>query len=122
MAPEAFFLPVANAQNSQRFCLFHPAQGGVRGGLLYLHPFAEEMNKARRMAALQARLLAENGFTNVYQVTDGREGDAVENPDSPVKGQRVLNGWKNSGAPWTYEPDLERIKLTKGEELSIDKK
>jgi rhodanese-related sulfurtransferase len=73
-------------------------------------------------SAMAVNLLAENGFANVYQVTDGMEGDAVEDPDSPVKGQRVLNGWKNSGAPWTYEPDLERIKLTKGEELSIDKK
>lgn len=62
MAPVAFFLPVATAPNSQRYCLFHPAQGDVRGAVLYLHPFAEEMNKARRMAALQARLLAENGY------------------------------------------------------------
>ncbi|MEW6513547.1 MAG: hydrolase 2, exosortase A system-associated [Pseudomonadota bacterium] len=83
MASEAFFLPVANAQNSQRFCLFHPAQGGVRGALLYIHPFAEEMNKARRMAALQARLLSENGFA-VLQIdlhgcgdSSGDFGDAT---------------------------------------------
>ncbi len=63
MAPEAFFLPVANAQHSQRFCLFHPAQGRASGApLLYLHPFAEEMNKSRRMAALQSRALAEHGY------------------------------------------------------------
>ena len=30
---------------------------------MYLHPFAEEMNKSRRMAALQARALALAGFT-----------------------------------------------------------
>jgi exosortase A-associated hydrolase 2 len=83
MAPEAFFLPVANAPNSQRFCLFHPAQGGVRGALLYIHPFAEEMNKARRMAALQARLLSESGFA-VLQIdlhgcgdSSGDFGDAT---------------------------------------------
>lgn len=35
--------------------------------VLYLHPFAEEMNKARRMAALQARALAGAGF-EVLQV------------------------------------------------------
>lgn len=62
MAPEAFFLPVAHAQHSQRFCLFHPAQGDQRGTVLYLHPFAEEMNKSRRMAALQTRQLAERGY------------------------------------------------------------
>jgi len=33
-----------------------------RGGMVYVHPFAEEMNKARRMAALQARRLAQAGW------------------------------------------------------------
>ena len=33
-----------------------------RGRLLYLHPFAEEMNKSRRMAALACRALAAAGF------------------------------------------------------------
>ena len=59
MAPEAFFLPVADGY---RFCLFHRPQGALRGGVLYVHPFAEEMNKSRRMAALQSRLLAQNGY------------------------------------------------------------
>ena len=30
--------------------------------MLYIHPFAEEMNKARRMVALQARALAATGY------------------------------------------------------------
>ena len=59
MAPEAFFLQVAGGH---RFCIFHEPRGSAKGALLYLHPFAEEMNKSRRMAALQARLLAENGY------------------------------------------------------------
>ena len=46
----------------RRFCLYHPAQAAkARAALLYLHPFAEEMNKARRMAALQSRALAAAG-------------------------------------------------------------
>ena len=44
-----------------RFCLYHPPHGQARGALLYLHPFAEEMNKSRRMAALAARRLAARG-------------------------------------------------------------
>jgi exosortase A-associated hydrolase 2 len=36
--------------------------GVVRGAVIYLHPFAEEMNKARRMAALQSRAMAAAGF------------------------------------------------------------
>lgn len=54
-----FFLP---AETGQRYCLFHPPAGAAcRGALIYVHPFGEEMNKARRMAALQARALAALG-------------------------------------------------------------
>jgi exosortase A-associated hydrolase 2 len=61
--PQAFFLPAAGGE--QRLCVFHAPssafQGGPRGKVLYLHPFAEEMNKSRRMAALACRALAEAG-------------------------------------------------------------
>lgn len=54
--------------DGRRFCLFHPARGETaRGAVLYLHPFAEEMNKARRMAALQSRALADAGY-DVLQI------------------------------------------------------
>jgi exosortase A-associated hydrolase 2 len=48
-----------------RFCLFHPAAGpsGGSGAAVYVHPFAEEMNKSRRMAALQARAFADAGIS-----------------------------------------------------------
>lgn len=55
---DVFFLP---AGNEQRLCLFHAPTGAPRGRLLYLHPFAEEMNKSRRMAALACRALADAG-------------------------------------------------------------
>lgn len=56
-----FFL---DAAPGKRYCLYHapdPATG-CRGALLYVHPFAEEMNKSRRMAALQARAFANAGY------------------------------------------------------------
>jgi exosortase A-associated hydrolase 2 len=56
---EPFFL---KAEQGQRFCLFHPPAGACRGAVLYVPPFGEEMNKSRRMAALQARDLAARGF------------------------------------------------------------
>ena len=62
-------------------------------------------------SAMAVNMLAEAGFTNVYNITDGMEGDKVEDPLSLYKGQRLRNGWKNSGLPWTYKPDPERIKL-----------
>jgi exosortase A-associated hydrolase 2 len=57
---EAFFLP---AGGGERFCVFHPAAGAALGSVLYVHPFAEEMNKSRRMAALQARAFAARGYS-----------------------------------------------------------
>jgi exosortase A-associated hydrolase 2 len=58
-SPEPFFV---RAANGPRFCIFHPPAGVARGGVLYVHPFAEEMNKSRRMAALQSRALAVLGY------------------------------------------------------------
>lgn len=61
--PEAFFLPMCDGDKGQRFCIFSPAQGtAIRGMVLHIHPFAEEMNKSRRMVALQARALSDAGF------------------------------------------------------------
>ena len=63
-------------------------------------------------AGMRASLqLAEAGFKNVYNITDGMEGDKVEDPDSVYHGKRMKNGWKNSGLPWTYELDPERMRL-----------
>jgi exosortase A-associated hydrolase 2 len=58
--PNAFFL---DAPGGPRFCLFYAdAQKPVRGRIVYVHPFGEEMNKSRRMAALQARALRAAGY------------------------------------------------------------
>lgn len=56
---DAFFLAAARGQ---RFCLYHAPAGPCRGTVLYAPPFGEEMNKARRMASLQARALARQGY------------------------------------------------------------
>ena len=56
---QALFL---DAMPGQRFGLFHPPAGACRGAILYVPPFGDEMNKSRRMAALQARALAAAGF------------------------------------------------------------
>jgi len=56
-----FFLA---ADAGERFCLYHQPdpQAAPRGAILYVPPFAEELNKSRRMAALQARSYARAGF------------------------------------------------------------
>ena len=65
-------------------------------------------------SAISVNLLAQAGFTNVYNVTDGMEGDNVSDPESVFKGQRMKNGWKNSGCPWTYDLTPDRLFLSKG--------
>jgi uncharacterized protein len=81
----AFFLPAAATSVGHRFCIYHPPAGesAPRGMIVYLHPFAEEMNKSRRMAALQSRALSENGYA-VLQIdflgcgdSSGDFGDAT---------------------------------------------
>ena len=62
-------------------------------------------------SAMAVNLLAKAGFRSVYTITDGMEGDSVKDPDSVFEGQRLVNGWKNSGLPWTYRVDPERMVL-----------
>jgi len=52
-------------------------------------------------SAKAADLLAKLGYTNVYSVTEGYEGDKSKKGAS--KGQRVVNGWKNASLPWSYK-------------------
>ena len=51
-------------------------------------------------SAKAANILREMGYGNVWSVIDGFEGDKAK--DGPNKGQRVINGWKNSGLEWSY--------------------
>jgi exosortase A-associated hydrolase 2 len=74
-----FFLP---SEQGQRFCIHHAASAPVRGVVLHVHAWAEEMNKSRRMVAMTSRALASNGFA-VLRIdlqgcgdSDGDFGDA----------------------------------------------
>jgi rhodanese-related sulfurtransferase len=64
-------------------------------------------------SAIAVNLLAQAGFKHVYNIVDGMEGDTVEDPDSVFHGQRLKNGWKNSGCPWTYKLIPDRMVLSK---------
>lgn len=50
-----------------------------------------------------ANRLADDGFTQVWSVVDGFEGDLGKD------GRRNVNGWKNAGLPWTYKLERERM-------------
>ena len=56
-------------------------------------------------SARAANLLADSGFTNVWNQVEGFEGDLSKD------GRRDVNGWKNAGLPWTYKLDKSKVSL-----------
>lgn len=60
-------------------------------------------------SARAVNALTELGYSKVYSVIDGFEGDVAT--DGPQAGQRVVNGWKNAGLPWTYKLDKNKMYL-----------
>ena len=56
-------------------------------------------------STLAVNTLTSAGYKHVYNIIDGFEGDMLEAAGNPAKGKRVVNGWRNSGAPWTYDID-----------------
>jgi rhodanese-related sulfurtransferase len=47
-------------------------------------------------SAVAARMLIDAGYTNVWNLVEGFEGDKND------AGARAVNGWRNAGLPWTY--------------------
>lgn len=64
-------------------------------------------------SAMAVNQLATAGLKNAYTITDGFEGDKVDDPGSVFHGKRMRNGWKNS-APWIYTIDPEKIIIEEG--------
>lgn len=62
-------------------------------------------------SARAANLLNDLGYRKVYSVVDGFEGDVAK--DGPKAGQRVVNGWKNAGLPWSYKLDKSKLYFPK---------
>ncbi len=58
-------------------------------------------------APTAARLLHKAGFASVYTQYQGFEGNKATAGER--KGQRVVNGWKNAGLPWSYNLDPDKM-------------
>ena len=94
---DAFFL---DTPDGARFCMYHAPQGECRGALVYVHPFAEEMNRSRRMAALGARALAARGIGVLLLDLHGC-GDSADD-----FGDATWDGWLRDiaqGRAWIEE-------------------
>ena len=66
--------------------------------------------RSGKRSAKAVNMLAENGYTKVYTVVDGYEGDKLK--EGKDKGKRLKNGWKNSNLPWTYSLDKDYMYFT----------
>lgn len=53
--------------------------------------------------------LTKAGYTRVYSLVDGFEGDVAK--EGPTAGKRTVNGWKNAGLPWSYKLDKNKMYL-----------
>jgi rhodanese-related sulfurtransferase len=58
--------------------------------------------------APSAKALEGLGFEKVYVVVDGFEGSTAKDPEAPW---RNVDGWKNSGLPWSYKLDKSKFSL-----------
>jgi len=57
--------------------------------------------------APSAKALEPYGFTQVYVVVDGFEGETARGePGNPA---RTVNGWRNAGLPWRYKLNPEKM-------------
>jgi rhodanese-related sulfurtransferase len=59
--------------------------------------------------AVSVNKLAAAGLKNVYSIVDGFEGELINGGGKDFIGQCTRHGWKNSGAPWTYELNPELV-------------
>ena len=59
-------------------------------------------------AAKAVDMLAKAGFTQVYNIVNGFEGELVTDPASPEFSRNKANGWNDVGLPWgrKINPDL----------------
>lgn len=65
------------------------------------------MCRSGTRSATAVTLLACYGYTRVYSVVDGYEGDLAK--EGPRAGQRTVNGWRVEGLPWSYRLSADKV-------------
>ena len=92
---------VATAAGELHVMSFRPAEAAASAAVLIVPPFAEEMNRARRMLALQARACAALGFEVLLPDLYGTGDSDGEFRDA------TWEGWRD-GLMWLHESLGER--------------
>ncbi len=65
------------------------------------------MCRSGARSATAVTLLARYGYSQVYTVVDGYEGDVAKS--GPQAGQRTINGWRVEGLPWSYKLNADKL-------------
>jgi exosortase A-associated hydrolase 2 len=97
--PDPLFL---DGPRGRLFAIHHAAadDAPALGGVLFLHPFAEEMNRSRRMAALAARALSALGFGVLLLDLYGTGDSEGEFSDARID---IWRGDVDAAAAWLHE-------------------
>lgn len=97
------------APGGPRFLLIHrPTRTARRGTIVFAHPFAEELNKCRRMVAQTARALAADGWLVVQPDLYGCGDSAGEFAGASWEGwiadlRRAIGAWHDgAGQLWLW--------------------
>lgn len=109
-------------ESGNLFILYFPPNGNrnTRRGLLFFPPFAEELNKSRRMIILQARRCAEMGYSVLLLDLCGT-GDSAGD-----FGQATWSQWRQdmlAGVRWLLDHSVQKVDfwgLRTGALLALD--
>ncbi len=107
-APGREALYIDDGRGGRLYALYSTPRVPARGVLLYIHPFAEEMNRSRRMVALAARAFVDAGW-GVLQVDLAGCGDS-----SGETADACWEGWLgniDAALAWLTERHRGRVVL-----------
>lgn len=100
--------PVFNMQLNKHFEQDISAALEARG-LTKEAPIAIMCRSGGTRGAPATKFLEGKGYTNIYVVTDGFEGETLKEGDK--KNWRLKDGWKNTGLPWSYSLNKAKMYL-----------
>ncbi len=85
-------------------------------GLTKDAPIAIMCRSGGTRGAPATKLLEDKGYTNIYVVTDGFEGGTLK--EGEKKNWRLKDGWKNTGLPWSYKLNKEKMYIEPAKKMA----
>lgn len=107
--PSKFFTMDFNAEKKEYVLKDNEAFVDAAKKLFKADDVIMVMCRSGHRSAPSVNKLTEAGFTKVYNIIDGFEGDVDTAEQSPTFGLRTVNGWKNSKIAITYALDQKLV-------------